>query len=234
MPALKTHRLQLRPGRGWQWRRWEYRTSSLATPPCCCRSGSQPHLLPPSEGGRPLLGKAVCFSSWKAEQDGVKEAGVNFLGTHSATTYLCVCMYVCGCARVHVCVHPRKFKPSSWGPAGYAESTFKCHVGPRVEAPLVNVTYHLAFLRNRGLFKIAKGMVETSRTFSVFSEQPISAERQPADPSVFVALTFIISTVCSHNYRRRALKNGLERQSPSFIQHILCARPTAHGQSHAV
>lgn len=182
------------------------RPVSAAAPPSltCC---------PRQRGGRPLLGEAVCLSSWKAEP-----------GAHWAMTYLCVRMRVCVCARVCVYVHvhmraPTQVQALELGSCRLCREHLRMSRGPRGRrAPLFNITYRFAFICKRGCLKIAKGIVGMSQTFPVFSEQPISAERRPADPLVYVALTFVILMVCSHNYRRRALKNGLEWQSPSFIQ----------------
>lgn len=130
-------------------------------------------------GGRPLLWEVICVSSWKAEQDGVKEAGVNFPGTLSAMSYLCarvrvcvcvcVSMCVCVCARARTstharpqCVHPKW----SWGPAGYSESISNSHTS------LTLRTIWVFCVLTGDCFKIAKGIVEPIRTLCVFRTGP--------------------------------------------------------------
>ena len=69
---------------------------ALPFPRSACLT-SRPH----QTGGRRRLGEVMYLSSWKAEQDCVKETGVSFPGTHTLThththsLEVCVCVHTC-------------------------------------------------------------------------------------------------------------------------------------------
>lgn len=91
---------------------------SFLLPPCLA---SCPHQM----GVRRLLWEVMCFSSWKAEQDCIKEKRINFLGTLSAMS-VCVCARLCA----HSIASPKHASQNRNGALLVIPSDFKYHLDP--------------------------------------------------------------------------------------------------------
>lgn len=117
------------------------------------------------------------------------------------------------CMRASTQAQAQNMNPTqSRGPAGYSGSNFRCHMDPLAQAPLFNITYGFVFvfIFNHRLGKNSKRDPRDQTSLPcVFQTARLSVNTSDR-PWVFVGLTFVISTVCSFQYLRTALKNGLE------------------------